>query len=425
MAGSQPDQHVQTTTPLGVYSLGRDPIVFAQGLKAGDFVFLNGVLPRQINNMAPHSLLDAPAPLDEAGSVWDTAANLLEQAGSSLDHMLRCDQYFTDWRGVPFFHQMRRERCGVSPPSTSLLVDGLVGDGFMMMDVLATGPDHPPLDRVFPDSLDIPATSGFAPVIKAGDWVFVAGFMAAHGKGDLGGIAPEAKVPEGHLWKGNRIQLETGYLIEHKLVPALQAAGMSLSDVCKATVALSDLDDLPAFNDVWRRTFSGEPPVTSVIPISNPGFAIADARVEINLVAHAGPHNRVPYAGHHAGALAPNYPIATQVGDFLLFSAMVAPNSPREASSVFHSAVEDQMAWLLDTMAEQCERQGTSLRNVVRIAQHHTDLRDVVPSCRAWQRRLPDVALPFSAFKVPRLAHPSAVVQVEIWVYCPAPGGGQ
>ena len=74
------------------------------------------------------------------------------------------------------------------------------------------------------------------PVVRAGPFVFVAGFLAAHGSGDLGGIAPEAKVPDGHLWKGNRIELEVRYLIREKLIPALAGAGLGVGDAVKANV---------------------------------------------------------------------------------------------------------------------------------------------------------------------------------------------
>ena len=91
------------------------------------------------------------------------------------------------------------------------------------MEVIAVRPDSGlQLTPVYPPGLDVPATSSFVPVVKADDFVFVAGFLAAWKPGDLGGIAPEAKVPEGHLWKGNRIQLEADYIVRKKLKPALE-----------------------------------------------------------------------------------------------------------------------------------------------------------------------------------------------------------
>ena len=148
--------------------------------------------------------------------------------------------------------------------------------------------------------------------------------MAAWQAGDLGGIAPEAKVPEGHLWKGNRIQLEVDYIVRKKLVPALEGAGASLSDVVKAQIYVADIDDVPALNQVWCRHFGAELPATTYVPTLNPGFAIADARCEINLVA------RVPRGAEKSGisgALPPaceGLPSAVRCGDIVFFSGIVA-----------------------------------------------------------------------------------------------------
>lgn len=415
--------------PLGKYTVGRESILLARGARAGDFVFLNGLLPARMEGGVPPSLLSDPLALANAESLWAQARALLEEGGSAVDRIVRCDQFFTHWAAVPFFHQVRRRYCGVSAPSTSLLVDGLQSPAVLMaMDVIGTAQPGPALEPVFPEQLDVPATSGFVPVMKCGAWVFVAGFMAAHGRGDLGGIAPQARVPEGHLWKGNRIQLETQYLIERKLVPALEAAGLALKDVRKATVALSQLDDLPAFNFVWRQVFGDRLPATTVIPTSKPGFAIEDARVEINLIADAqAEHHDLMPQPQHRHALGEGYPVAVRLGDFLVFSALVAVDQGG-AVSAWHAdgeaacpaaAFDDQMAWLLDLLEDYCSAGGARLENVVRIVHFHTDLRDFRAGCRAWQRRLPNTALPIAAVKVPRLPVPGAAVQVEVWVHAP------
>lgn len=414
--------------PLGTYTVGRDPLTFAAGMSAGGLIFLNGLMPGW-STLGSRSLLAAPQATAEAASLWEQAATLLHAAESGVDRILRADQFFTDWQSVPFFHQVRKQHCTVSAPSTSLLVPGLALPGASMcMDLIAATRDAGDIEALFPEKLDIPATSGFAPVMRLGKWVFVAGFMAAHGAGDLNGIAPAAKVPDGHLWKGNRIQLETDYLLQHKLVPALAAAGLDLRHVRKATIGLSDLNDLPAMNQVWIKAFGGQPPATTVIPTSSPGFAIADARIEINLIAHEDTAivGTPPQAGQ-AGAYGPAYPAVTRVGDFLALSGAVAVQDDgvavgSEAPRQFGhrgSAIEDQTAWLIGQFIQLCKAHKADLNNVVRISQLHTDLRDLALSCRAWQRALPDIALPISGMQVPRLPADGAAVQTEIWVYAP------
>ncbi|MFW7343499.1 RidA family protein [Pollutimonas sp. H1-120] len=421
------NQAFRAPEPLGRYTVGRDPVEFAPGTSAGDFIFLNGLLP----DLAPPTgsvLLNAPRAAEEAASIWSQAAALLDSGGSGVDRIVRADQFFSDWRAVPFFHQLRKQRCSVSAPSTSLLVPGLAQPGTTMaMDLIAASNRAGPIETLFPEKLDIPATSAFAPIIKVNGWVFVAGFMAAQGPGDLDGIADSAKVPAGHLWKGNRIQLETEYLIQNKLVPALAAAGLSLRHVRKATIGLSDLDDLPAMNQVWVKAFEGSPPATTIIPTADPGFAIADARIEINLIAYEGtPEIGMRPTAACVEAYCFNYPAVVRIGDFLAFSGAMAIQDGQAVgaaqvrqSGYRGSLAEEQTAWLIESFAALCEAHGASLRNVVRISQMHTDMRDFLPSCRAWQRALPGIALPITGMKSPRLPVSEAVIQTEIWVYAP------
>jgi len=52
--------------------------------------------------------------------------------------------------------------------------------------------------------------------------------------------------------------------------------------------------------------------------------------------------------------------------------------------------------------------------------QAHTDLADFLPACRVWQRRLPGVALPIGAVRVPApLIVPDCSVALELWIYAP------
>lgn len=417
------------TQPLSVTETRTGRIPLAGGVRAGDWVFVSGLLPDDLGDAA-RPLSGEPSAATQARSIWQKAAAVLAQGGSDTSRIVRCDQFFEDWRDVPFFHQARREACGTYiAPSTSILQPQTAVPGARMMtDMVALAKDGPALEPIFPKGLDIPSTSSFVPVVKAGPFVFVAGFLAASGKGDLDGVAAEAKVPDGHLWKGNRIQLETKYLIEKKLVPALQGAGLGLQDVVKANVFLRDIADTPAFNQVWNDAFGGHAPATAITPTSKPGFAIEDSRIEVNLVASTGKHMRRIDGGLAGLAVCQGHPAAIHCGDFLFFSGMVAADADGlvaaarigEHERYLSSSIEAQMDHLLDCAEEACAKAGTSLRNVARILQVHTDLNDLLPALRVWQQRLPGIPLPISAARVPApLIVPQCSVQVDLWIYAP------
>ena len=77
------------------------------------------------------------------------------------------------------------------------------------------------------------------------------------------------------------------------------------------------------------------------------------------------------------------------------------------------------MDCLLANAQRICESAGTSLANVVRVQQFHTDLREFHSAWLAWDQHLPGQYLPYSAVEVPWLAVPGAVVMLDLWVYVP------
>jgi enamine deaminase RidA (YjgF/YER057c/UK114 family) len=101
--------------------------------------------------------------------------------------------------------------------------------------------------------------------------------------------------------------------------------------------------------------------------------------------------------------------------DGLVQRARIDPRQPH-----FSSSIEAQMEFLLDAAEKTCNAAGTSLANVVRIQQFHTNLDDFYPACKVWQQRLPAQPLPLSAVQVPApLLVPGCTVQLDLWVYAP------
>lgn len=280
-----------------------------------------------------------------------------------------------------------------------------------------------------PPNLPVHATSGYSPVLTCGDYVFVAGQTSEALKTEEGPLDPEARMPAGHLWKGTPIKLEAEFVINRKLKPALATVGNTLEEVVKAQVYLRDVEDIAAFNEVWTRHFPKAPPATSLITTATPGFICEAGRIEINTISvRRGGRTRkelidaevpLPYAGQVQ---------AVRAGDLLFLSGLMAVDSrgalaaaarmdPRQPH--FGSAVQLQMDHLLANAERICARAGTSLANVVRVQQFHTDLADFNGAWLMWQQHLPDQYLPFSAIEVPALGVPGAVVMLDLWVYVP------
>ncbi len=427
-------------TPLLPVTIQPGNIRYAPGVRAGRWVFATGLKGTAdfINGMAPE-VVDAAAPLHgvpkykkEARRIFANFAKVLKAGGTDRQHVVRVDQYYTDGHVVDAYHEVRREFfAGHIPPSTSNLHQRfLLAGQNMEVQMMAVVPGKGfEVVQHRPENLPVHASSGYSPVLTCGDYVFVAGQTSEALKTDEGPLDPAARMPSGHLWKGTPIKLETEFVIERKMKPALATIGNTLADVVKAQVYVRDINDIPAFNEVWLKHFRKEPPATTIITTAMPGFICEQGRIEINIISvrHGGRTQKqvidagVPtaFAGHVQ---------AIRAGDLLFLSGLMAVDNggalapttridPRQPH--FGSAVQLQMGHMLAQAERICRKVGTTLGNTVRLQQFHTNLDDFNGAYQVWQQHVPGQHLPFSAIEVPALGVPGAVVMLDLWVYVP------
>jgi len=377
---------------------------------------------------APHSA--SPKLRREAEQIFRNTARVFAAGGGDMRNIVRVDQNYTSGRAVESYHDARRAVLKDHiPPSTSTLTQGFLLPGqeieVHMIGIVPQGNFR--ARHIRPADHAVHATSGYSLALAAGDYVFVAGRMADSFKfGE--GLAQQARLPAGHLWKGLPIKLEAEFILREKIEPALKAAGSSLKNIVKCQVYMRDAEDFAPFNEVWAKFFPKAKPATTLIPTATPGFFLQDARIEINTIAltDAGSTRKQIIDGGVVPAYR-GYSQAVRAGDLLFISGLMAMNEAglveaaqiNPAQPYFGSAVQAQMDVLLENAQKICRAAGTSLANAVRIQQYHTDLRDFYPAYQVWERHLPGRYLPFSAVEVPFLPVPGVCVQLDLWVYAP------
>ena len=114
-------------------------------------------------------------------------------------------------------------------------------------------------------------------------------------------------------------------------------------------------------------------------------------------------------------------------GDLLFISGLLAidRNGLNDAARVdpahplVGSRAQAQLDYMLGNAQKLCAAAGTSLANLVRIQQFHTELKDFYPAYQVWEQHLPGQYLPYSAVEVPFLPVPGCTVQLDLWVYAP------
>lgn len=419
-------------------SLGSGNVHYAEGVKAGRWIFLTGAMATDYGGGIPLSVYNPSNPLSgkpkhekEATFVFDRMKELLQSNGSAMENVVRLDQYYTTWKAVDSYHAGRKKAFGsYIPPSTSILEEKLsLKDADLDVQMIAIIPEEGfSVQPVTLSEVEAPASSGYAPAVKAGDFVFIAGLMATKGRGREEHVPQEAQTIPGYLWRGKQVKLETEYIIKHRLIPALKASGSSLSNVVKAKIHLRDIEDTPDFLEVWKGYFPADPPAISIVPTSNPGFAIADAAIEITVVALTddGKIKKEVVNGPVLSEFG-EQTLAVKAGDLLFISGLMAEDENGLVKECvadgrqpyFMSPAQCQMEEILRKAQEICETAGTSLENIVRVQQYHSDLNEFYDAHQGWQKRFPGRPLPFSAVEVPELPVPRCTILADIWVYIP------
>ena len=429
-----------SVVPLLPVTIQPGDIQYAPGVRAGRWVFATGHKGQAefAGGMAPE-VVDEAAPLrgaarnrKEAQRIFANFDKILKAGGSDRQHVVRLDQYYRGAHVVDSYHDVRREFFGGRvPPSTSNLHQNflLAGQDMEVQMIAAVPGAGFEVEQLRPAGLPVHATSAYSPVLTCGDYVFVAGQTAEALKTEEGPIDPSARIPAGHLWKGTPIKLETDFVIERKLKPALASVGSTLADVVKAQVYLRDIDDVPGFNAIWAKHFPHAPPATTIITTSTPGFICETGRIEINTVSLRGGAATKKQV-IDAGVALPfeGYVQAIRAGDLLFLSGLIAVDAngalapevrTDPGKPYFGSAVQLQTDHLLAQAQRLCRAAGTDLANVVRAQQFHTGLDDFNGAWQVWRQHLPGQPIPFSAIEVPALPVPGAVVMLDLWVYAP------
>jgi len=182
----------------------------------------------------------------------------LAAAGSSMSLVARLDQYYPDFSCVPPYQAARKQafQGRQVAPSTSVVVSHVGSE--VDLQVMAATSESGYVPTEVSTGLNRPDTSGYAPALRVGDLVFVAGQLARDDSGKLAAHGVEA---------------EARYIIDKRLTPALQAAGSDLDLILKAQVYVSQPGEIPAFA-----------PAT-VVRVRHPAFLTREATVEINVVA--------------------------------------------------------------------------------------------------------------------------------------------
>jgi enamine deaminase RidA (YjgF/YER057c/UK114 family) len=418
--------------PLAPTRIGETDILYAQGVRAGPWLFFTGHTASDFERGIAAPVAGKPGlPLGsppryrrEGDFILARLAGLIAAEGGDLRHIVRVDQYYPEGHVVNAYQRARKALLkDYVPPSTSVLMDELSVEGANMdVSMLAVLPSSGwEVKPARKDSVPVPQHSGFIPSLLCGDYVFVAGQMPNNEAMDA--IEPAAWRAPNAVWNGTDIRLQAEFLITSRLKPALEAGGSSLANAVKAQVYLTSIDDLPEFLDVWNGHFAATPCALTVVACK--GLGLLESIIEINILGvRDGGAVKKEIIEHKASEHMRHGPAAVRAGDLLCLSALHAADAdgalPAALASgglrYFGAPVQHQMRAILGAADAICRAGRTSLANVVRAHHFVGDLHVVYPALRIWQEKLAGAPIPFGAVRS-KMAIPGCDVVMDMWAY--------
>jgi enamine deaminase RidA (YjgF/YER057c/UK114 family) len=400
------------------------------GIRYGNWVFVSAIMATDFRSgLAPQVHGNPAIPLAgeevtirETKYIYKTIQAVLATAGTDIQKGVRIDQFPVSRNAVDPYHVARKNILEAPrPASTSVDILGLLSpDASIQVEMIAIVP-APGFEKEGIKADQIPQPlAGYSPAIRAGDFVFLAGQVPTDWKS---GIAPEARV-DPNFWEGSRIERETRYILKNMAL-TLEAAGSSMPNVVKAQVYLTNINDLPRLDRIWREAFPKDPPARTIYPVRSLG--VTESCIEINFVGVADNGKTRKDVVSTGAARRPIFheSQAIRAGEFLFLSGLMAadesglvdaarinPGYPYESDS---AAV--QMDDIMTQAQAICRAAGTDLSRALRMLNVHTDLNEYYRAAQIRRRFFTDgepasatilVAAPFQI--------PGCSIMADLWV---------
>jgi len=264
-----------TPTPMAHY---------CQGVVVGDTLYAAGQIASDYRTGVPPEARRDPAFPYYASDiqrqtryVLQNIASVYRAAGCDFADTVKAQVFLTDLDDFVHFNAVWREFFSSPPPRTTVQIGALLVPGCQIeIDLTAV---HKRVPRKVIATADSPTPQAhYSQALLAGETLYLAGQLASHPET---GMAAEARQDPAFPYYGSNIQKQTRHVLKN-LRNVLKSAGLSLDDVVKSQVFLTDLNDFYYMDQVWKEFFPSPPPRTT-LQVS--GLLVPECRVEIDLTA--------------------------------------------------------------------------------------------------------------------------------------------
>jgi reactive intermediate/imine deaminase len=362
---------------------------YCHGVLAGDTVYAAGQIASDYRTGVPPEARQDPAfPYygsdiqKQARYILNNLRSVFKATGCDLKDVVKSQVFLTDLNDFYYFDQVWKEFFPSPPPRTTVQVSGLLVPGCRVeIDLIAV---RPSVTRRVITGVETPTPMAhYCQGVLAGETMYAAGQIASDYR---------TGVPS-----GSDMQKQTRYVLNN-IRSVLKAAGCDLKDVVKSQVFVTDLNDFPPFDEVWKEFFPSPPPRTTV-QVSR--LLVPGCRIEIDLTAV------LPGVARRG-----MYSEAILAGETLYAAGQIA------ADSRGGSDIQKQTRHVLDNLRSVFKAAGCDLKDVVKSQVFLTDVQDFYYFDQVWKEFFPSPP-PRTTVQVSGLAVPGCRVEIDLTAVLP------
>ena len=374
----------ETPRPPGARQAPAPP--FSPAVKAGNFVYLSGMLATDANRRLVPGDIRA-----QTRRVLDNLATLLEGNGSTLSQVATVTVYLRNAGDFAAMNEAYRAYWPKDPPARTTVVANLVLPEALVEIAMVAGIDGARREVILPAGWTA-ASNPYSYGILCGDTLFTAGLVSRSGKDN-------SPVP-GDMAAQTRTVLDNAGEV-------LKAARMSHADVVSSRVYITDVGLFQQMNATYRTFFPKAPPSRATVKV---GLTAAPYLVEIAMVAvRTSDRAAIVTPGPDLAPAKPNPNLssAIRVGNRLYLSGMLGNTEANRGDA------KTQTRETLERLGRTLKAGGFGWNDVVEGTVYLTDLRNFAAMNEAYRPFFPSRP-PARATVETGLVSPDGLVEIAM-----------
>ena len=193
--------------------------VFSQVLKGAGFIFTRGTTAHNQDGPLKETLSSYSFPYDNSIVKYqlryeiERMKDLLEDAGASLEHVVRAELHMTNMEDIAIVDELWDEYFPSNPPARVIIPVPLVVLPMRIeSEFIAVDPKGPYKKEIIKFKSTSNPISPESVAVKAGPYLFISGQMATDYKN---GLAPNARPNPNFPYHQNQARLEAKYILEN------------------------------------------------------------------------------------------------------------------------------------------------------------------------------------------------------------------